>query len=65
MEPGIEAIVRELHDKQSIREVLTRYCRAVDRMDRDLLISVYHPDAVDDHGFFVGAREDFWAWVNR
>jgi ketosteroid isomerase-like protein len=65
MEPGIEAIVRELHDKQSIREVLTRYCRAVDRMDRDLLLSVYHPDAVDDHGFFVGTREDFWAWVNR
>lgn len=65
MEPDIEAMVREIYDKQKIREVVTNYCRGVDRMDRDLLMSVYHPDAIDDHGFFVGGREDFWDWVNR
>ena len=65
MEPSLESMVRELYDKQKIREVVTRYCRAVDRMDRDLLMSVYHPDAIDDHGFFVGNREDFWVWVKR
>jgi hypothetical protein len=59
------AMLQELYDKLKIREVVTNYCRAVDRMDRDLLMSVYHPDGIDDHGFFVGGREDFWTWVNN
>jgi len=65
MEPDVEAMVRELYDRQKIREVVTAYCRAVDRMDRDLLLSCYHPDAIDDHGFFVGTRVAFWDWVNH
>lgn len=65
MQPDLEAMVRELYDRQKIREVVTNYCRGVDRMDRDLLLSCYHPDAVDDHGFFVGGPEAFWDWVNR
>jgi len=39
------------------------YSRAVDRLDRDLLLSVYHPDAVDDHGVFVGGPMEFVDWV--
>src|SRR3546814_12102741 len=39
MEPTLETMVRELYDKQKIREVITRYCRGVDRMDRDLFLS--------------------------
>lgn len=65
MAPELESMVRELHDKMKIREVVTNYCRGVDRMDKDLLFSCYHPDAIDDHGFFVGDREAFWAFVNR
>ncbi|NLR72784.1 nuclear transport factor 2 family protein [Novosphingobium sp. ERN07] len=65
MGSGSEQMLNELYDKMKIREVVTNYCRGVDRMDRDLLMSVYHPDAIDDHGFFVGNREDFWDWVNR
>lgn len=65
MQPDIETMVRELYDRQKIREVVTNYCRGVDRMDRDLLLSCYHPDAIDDHGFFVGGPEAFWDWVNR
>lgn len=65
MEPTLEAMVRELYDKQKIREVVTRYCRGVDRMDRDLFLSAYHPDAIDDHGFVVAGPEEFWAWVNN
>src|SRR3546814_9565762 len=51
--------------KQKIREVVTRYCRGVDRMDRDLFLSAYHPDAIDDHGFVVAGPEAFWAWVHH
>lgn len=65
MEPNIEEMVRELYDRQKIREVVTNYCRGVDRMDKDLLMSCYHPDAIDDHGFFVDGPEAFWDWVNH
>lgn len=42
--------IRELLDKQEIRDVLIRYCRGIDRLDPDLINSVYHPDATDSHG---------------
>jgi ketosteroid isomerase-like protein len=43
----LEAQLRRLLDERAIREVLATYCRAVDRLDIDLLREVYHPDAVD------------------
>jgi ketosteroid isomerase-like protein len=52
-----------LADRQAIRDCLATYCRAVDRLDRELLLSVYHEDAVEDHGVFVGDREGFADWV--
>ncbi len=63
MKNDLERMVHELNDKQKIREQIYNYCRAVDRMDRELLISVYHPDAIDDHGMFVGGPEDFADWA--
>jgi hypothetical protein len=60
---SLAGTVRMLADRQAIHDCLTIYCRAVDRLDRDLLLSVYHPDAVDDHGVFVGDREGFADWV--
>lgn len=58
-----ERAINELIDRQAIHDCLMRYSRGVDRLDRELLMSVYHPDAVDDHGMFVGGREDFADWV--
>jgi ketosteroid isomerase-like protein len=55
--------VRELLDRQEILDCIHRYCRAVDRFDRELLLSVYHPDAVDDHGVFVGGPKAFVEWA--
>jgi hypothetical protein len=39
------------------------YSRGIDRLDRELLMSVYHEDAIDDHGVFVGNREEFADWA--
>ena len=63
MEPGLEKAVRELVDRQAIHDCLMRYSRGVDRLDRELLLSVYHADGIDDHGMFVGGREEFADWV--
>ncbi len=61
--PSLEAMVQELHDGQAIRDCLVRYCRGVDRLDRELIVSCYHEDAVDDHGLFVGSPTGFADWV--
>jgi ketosteroid isomerase-like protein len=53
-------LLQELLDKQALLELVTRYCRAVDRCDFDLLLSCYHPEAVDDHATFVGRPEDMF-----
>lgn len=52
-----------LQDRQAIHDCLMTYSRAVDRLDRELLLSVYHHDAIDDHGVFVGGPEAFADWV--
>lgn len=57
------ATVRMLADRQAIRDCIYNYCRAMDRMDRELLLAQYHEDAIDDHGLFVGKREEFADWA--
>jgi hypothetical protein len=57
--------IRNLIDKQEITEVLGRFSRAVDRQDLELLATVYHEGATDDHGAFSGPAEDFIDWVRR
>lgn len=59
----LERSVVQLQDRQAIADCLMRYARGVDRLDRGLLLSAYHPDATDDHGMFVGNREEFADWV--
>ena len=51
--------VQELLDREAIRTVLGRYCRAVDRGDAELMRTVYWPDATEWHGSFVGLSMDF------
>lgn len=60
---SIDEAVRAILDRQEIYEVLTRYCRGVDRCDVELLKSVYHDDATDDHGMFKGLGIDFAEWI--
>ena len=57
------AELRQLLDRQAIHDCLLRFARGVDRLDRELLLSAYHPDAIDDHGAFVGGPVDFADWA--
>jgi SnoaL-like domain len=59
----LERTVAELADRQAIHDVLMTYSRGIDRLDRELLLSVYHEDAIDDHGVFVGTPEEFADWA--
>lgn len=47
------ARVGELLDRQDIFDSIQRISRGMDRFDRDLFLSGYHPDAVIDAGAFV------------
>ena len=51
-------------DRLEIQDVIHRYARGLDRHDDDLLRSVFHEDAMDNHGPWVGPREAFVAWAN-
>lgn len=59
----ITTALQTLIDRQEIYDCLIRYCRGLDRYDRELLLSVYHPDAIDDHNLFVGGPEQFVDWA--
>ncbi|MGH2849678.1 MAG: nuclear transport factor 2 family protein, partial [Solirubrobacteraceae bacterium] len=61
----LEAQVQQLLDRQEIRDCVNRYARALDRHDDELLASVFHPDAIDNHGPWVGGRTDFVKWANH
>ena len=56
IEPQIQALL----DKQAITELVHAYCNAADRHDHDKMRSLYHEDAIDDHGaFFKGLAMEF------
>jgi hypothetical protein len=49
--------------RQEINDILLRYCRGIDRRDRELIRSAYHRDSHDDHGNFRGSGWDFADWA--
>jgi SnoaL-like domain len=55
--------IQALLDKQSIYEVLVRYCRGVDRCDEDLIRSAFHEDSYDDHGYWKGPGRELAAFL--
>jgi len=53
-----------LLDRQDILDCLVRFSRGMDRFDRDLFLSAFHPDAVIAAGEFVGGPEDLYDWAS-
>lgn len=54
-----------LLDRQDILDVVTRYCRGVDRFDKELALSAFHEDAMIDQSVFVGGPEEFWDFARN
>ena len=54
-----ETFARLIHliDRQDILDCLTRFSRGMDRFDRELFLSAFHPDAFIAAGDFVGGPE--------
>ena len=55
--------IQELRDREAIKECIYRYCRGADRLDREVMLSAYHMDAIDEHGKFVGTAAEFVDWA--
>ena len=57
--------MEELAAKQEITEVIYRYCRALDRMDRALASTIWHADGTADYGptMYQGTGAGFLDWV--
>ena len=53
-----------LLDRQDILGCLTRFSRGIDRFDRELFLSAFHPDAVIAAGDFVGGPTDLYTWAS-
>ena len=54
----------EVVARQAIVDVLHRYCRGLDRMDRAMAESVWHPDGTADYGpMYSGSGRGFVEWV--
>jgi ketosteroid isomerase-like protein len=51
-------------DKHELHELVLTYCRAIDRQDFALVRTLYHDDAIDDHGdMFKGSPDEYVAWL--
>jgi hypothetical protein len=56
--------LQALLDREAIRDVLFRYCRGLDRMDRPLADTVWHEGGTAHYdGIFEGTGAGFLDWV--
>jgi hypothetical protein len=63
VEAALETRLRAALSKHEIRDVLLRYCRGVDRRDAELLLTVFHEDAVLDRGNSTRSAAEFIEFI--
>ena len=63
MDAELLARLRNLADRQDILDCLNRFSRGMDRFDRELFLSAFHPDATIAAGVFVGRNRDDSNWI--
>lgn len=51
-----------LLDRQEILDCIYLYCRAIDRHDRELMATVFYPDAIVNFGAWEGLAPAFFEW---
>ena len=59
------ARLEQLLERQDILECLVRFSRGMDRFDRALFLSAFHPDAVIAAGEFVGNPTALYEWASK
>lgn len=63
LEPHVVGM-SEMLDKFALQQLAWTYCHAIDRGDLKLVRSLYHDDAIDDHGpMFSGSPDEYVAWL--
>jgi len=58
-----ELLTHEIIAHHQIRSALARAARGIDRIDKDLMLSAFHPGALDHHGTYDGTAEGFADWA--
>ena len=62
MANDLDPRVLNLIDRQDILDCLTRFSRGLDRFDRELFLTAFHPDATIAAGSFVGGPITLYDW---
>jgi hypothetical protein len=57
------ARIDQLLDRQDIVDCLGRFSRGMDRFDREVFLSAFHPDAVIAAGAYVGGPVELYDWA--
>jgi hypothetical protein len=57
--------LEQLLARQDILDCLNRFSRGMDRFDRELFLSAFHPDAVIAAGPFVGDPDALYDWASK
>ncbi len=54
---------QRIADRFMIQDLMYRWCRAVDRLDKQGMLDIFWPGAIDSHGPYIGPAEGLVDWI--